>query len=190
MVVTGFKRLVVQRNWRHPWLKQDQTLQWLGQVLTVCSLSTPHHLLVPVRVPCSTEHTVLAQKMKGSTSSCACCQHNKKTFLWGHCERAVVARGHLCSLLRAVELIKPGEFPPFGSCRYFVCFLCCSFTLLGVFKQVGDFFSLLQLPCSLPEELKLCILSCFLRRLPSQLTQTAVAPIRHHSKLITTMMIT
>lgn len=139
-MVTGFNRLVVQRNWRHPWLKWDQTLQWLGQVLTVCSLSTPHHLLVPVRVPCSTEHTVLAQKMKGSISSCACCQHNKKTFLWGHCERAVVARGHLCSLLRAVELIKPGEFPPFGSCRYFVCFLCCSFTLLGVFKQVGDFF--------------------------------------------------
>lgn len=92
IIVTGFKRLVVQRNRRHPWLRWDQTLQRLGQVPTVCSLSTPHDLLVPVRVQYSTEHTVLAQKMKGSISTCACCQHNKKTFLWGHCERVVVAR--------------------------------------------------------------------------------------------------
>lgn len=45
-------------------------------------------------------------------------------------------------------------------------------------------------PCSLPQLLKLCILYCFLRRLLSQLTQLVVAPIRHNSKLITTMMIT
>ena len=57
-------------------------------------------------------------------------------------------------------------------------------------EELVIFFSLLQLPCFLPELLKLCILYCSLRRLLSQLTQTAAAPIRHHSKLITTMMIT
>lgn len=91
--------------------------------------------------------------------------------------------------IKEVKLIKQSHFSPVGSGRYFAHFFHCSYTLWEVLNQGRDFFPC-SAPCSLTQLLKLCILYCFLRRLLSQLTQTVVAPIRQHSKLITATMIT
>lgn len=107
-----------------------------------------------------------------------------------HFLKAVLLRKCLHFCVRGSEIEKAKSVFTGWVLQIFCLLSPLFFQITRGIKSSWWFFSLLRLPCSLPELLKLRILYCFLRRLLSQLTQTAAAPIRHHSKLITTMMIT
>lgn len=107
-----------------------------------------------------------------------------------HLFHTILMRKHLNIFIERSEINKARSVFTSWGWQVF-CLLSPLFLhMMRDIKSSWGFFSLVQLPCSLTQLLELCILYCFLRRLLSQLTQTVVAPIRHHSKLITTTMIT